>query len=420
MAAIYYKRLFEVRILLEYYLRDNIHQDVFAPANPALESLLAQRVDHQQYNIWHVLTIVPLQTTGSLFEGRAIRLIPTPAGFFVGLKVTPRDNKFVPFISLDPDIRFHFAITAKNPLLRNITNYPLRSSVPAIYYFSNSNEAGNQRFPFLSLPVAPFKAGKTYAMGELAVVGGNLKEALVRTASATASRWRALDAEGLANEGDRILLPKQFEYIFDPESNVSTADIALTTADGTIIKQMSFSSSSGLNRLSLDFNMNNSGEISDGLYQLAVTGDGGYLEERKVYLSNSLYRAGSFGLIDIKPGEADFRLLEADGSLRTPVPVFEIRLKSRSTYWRYISSKGKKLKVTDKTDPYLTVTGGALQASVPRPLTFMPVEFRRNDPAIERVFLPNPPTVSFKPEADGRVYSDIYLDPIKGLIEEDV
>lgn len=421
MAAIYYKRLFEVRILLEYYLQDNANQEVFAAGNPALEGLIARRLSHRQYDIRKELSIAPAPASENLFRSRYLRFIPTATGFFVGLRVSPQGNAFRPFVPMEEDVRFQFSLTSRNPLVRNITNYPFRSSLPAIYYFSNTNDDNNQSFPFLSVPVSGFQAGKTYAMGELAVIGGKQKEALRRTSSSTASHWRDLNAAGLAHEGDRILLPGQFDYQFDPLSGVNTADFSLQQTDGTVVKQLTISDAQGLERVRLDFSRNDAGEIAEGRYQLLVNGNGGFQEKRQLYLSSTRYGAGNFGLINISPGAGDFRLLEADGSLRAPAPVFEIRFKSRSAYWRYKSSQGKKLKLTPKTVPYLNaIGGGVLQSKLPRPLSFMPLEFSIAGDPTEAVLLPAPTQASFRPEPDGRVYSDIYLSPIKGLIEEDV
>ena len=104
--------------------------------------------------------------------------------------------------------------------------------------------------------------------------------------------------------------------------------------------------------------------------------------------------------------------------MKVPHPVFEVRLKSRITYWRYKSETGKTLATTPKTSPYLSAENGALRSISPLPMLSNPIEFRDANPATPRVFLPNPPDNSLRIENNGLFYSDIYLSKIKDLITE--
>lgn len=422
MATIYYKKLFEVRILHEYYLMNHHHQEFFALNELQRNAILQQRLLNKQYDIWKDVTIAPAEESKRLFQGHHIRFIQQPTGFFIGIRVKPAGNQFIPYIPLDESIHFTFTIDIKNPYFRNITNDGLSNTIPGIYYFDNANAEGNKTFPALSTPVAAYQPDRQYAMGALAVIGGELMEALESTHTPDPSRWKKLNASGLVHEGEKILLPKQFLYRFDRKKNVTTVEFILKTSDGADVKQISFTQPERLEQIPLNFLAADADatDIPNGFYTLEVTGDDNFQEQRKVYLNDVVYNSRYLGVIDIGQNNTDFKLWEADGSLQSPAPIFEIRLKSRSTYWRYLSGEGKKFKVTTKTSPYLTAVQGALLCKAPLPFSFTPIEFHNNDPAIESVFLPNPSDITFRPEEDGRVYANIYLSPIKDLIAEDV
>jgi hypothetical protein len=114
--------------------------------------------------------------------------------------------------------------------------------------------------------------------------------------------------------------------------------------------------------------------IPDDLYRLEVSSDI-FSETKNIYLSDDLYRRTNIAAIVIESGidDPEFKVLNNDGTLVTkkkadgstdPHPVFEIRFKRRSTYWRYRSDSGDSLKTTVKTAPFWTrITGILLQKS---------------------------------------------------------
>jgi hypothetical protein len=162
--------------------------------------------------------------------------------------------------------------------------------------------------------------------------------------------------------------------------------------------------------------------VEEGYYDLEITGDGGFSDSHRIYLQTMPLSANLFGMVvmDLAEPHAQFGLLDGGGALKNPYPVFEIRLKSRITYWRYRSSEGKILSTTPKSAPFLTASAGQLVSVNPRSMTASPSEFQVDDPNTpnvnERIFLPNPNSVSLRQEADGRIYSDVFVPKIKDLI----
>ena len=425
MQAIYYKRLFEVQLLHEYYLANNDGPAYFALPEAERKSLLQKKLFSNQYDIWQDLSIEPSEETKKLLVNRHLRFIKVKTGFFLGIKVKPFDNKFFPFISPDGIGSFSFHIRTKNIYFKNFTNLRLKSNLPANYYFSNAHNEGNQVFPSLTLPVATFKTGRFYELGEVAQIGPDVMEALNKTDNALPADWRKIDAVGFAHEGDKMLLPMKFDYVFAKDKYIKQADFTLKSPTAATLKTISISSTEKLEKVMLDFTMDDSSppkEMMKGKYILEVVGENDYQDVKSVYLNQDLYRPQEFGVIEIKTlgDNPQYSLLSPDGSIKAPFPIFEIRLKSRITYWRYRSDIGARFKVLPKTATFLKGENGALRSLKPFSLMTMPMEFRDDDPTIPRVFLPNPSGHSLRIEDDGLVYSDIYTSTIKDLIAEDL
>ena len=106
-----------------------------------------------------------------------------------------------------------------------------------------------------------------------------------------------------------------------------------------------------------------------------------------------------------------------NGATTVPHPVFEIRLKSRKTIWRYVSRSGKKLSPTALSLPYLDELAGVLYSKSIRPLLASPINFESENPIIDTIFLPNPASNSIQSDEAG-FYSNIYVSKIKSLINE--
>jgi hypothetical protein len=435
MATIHYKRLFEVRILHDYFLARPDLTSIYAlNANDKLE-FLNRRILNNQYMIWNYLDLIPSEETRNVMANYHIRLALLPAGFMVGIQVRPQLNgageeKYLPFIPIDDSIRLGFNLEVKSTDFKNITNLKINHSDPAHYYFSNSNEDNSKIFPSLSLPVKDFQTGNIYETGELAILGGILREAREETSSPAPAFWRPVEGSGLASEQDRIVLPKLFSYRFPVP--VNAAEFSLKKSDGSLVKSSSVSGTGTFRSTSLNFRQTTPGSgespenIPDDLYRLEVSTDM-FNETRNIYMSDDLYRRTNIAAIVIESGidDPEFKVLNNDGTLVTkkkadgsidPHPVFEIRFKRRSTYWRYRSDSGESLKTTVKTALFLDEDNGHLVTKELRPLSFYATRFE--DPAAPAdpgFHLPVPGATSITREMK-RLFSDVYVSPVKGLI----
>lgn len=433
MSTILYKRLFEARILHDYFLSKADLTSYYTLNENDKDEFLNSRITREQYNTGNYIEVVPSATTQTIFDNYRIRMAPTPSGFIVGVKVKLQLNdageeKYLPTMALNDDLKLGFHLRIKDSDFNTYTNLKIRQPAPTRYFFSNTNADGVKAFPSLSLPPADFQAGKTYEPAELAVVNGALQEALEETSNDDAAVWKPVAGNGFANEHDRMLLPKFFPYTF-PEV-AAAAEFTLKEQDGTDIKKIAANDIKAFQTLYLDFRQTSPApgdepkDIDDGHYLLEISGDSS-TETVLVYLSDELYRRTDAGAMVVKTNVTDsnFRVLDDDGTLITRKktdgtfvqhPVFEIRFKRRGTYWRYRSDSGGNLKATTDTQPFLDEVGSDLITKDLRPLTFYPTFFA-NSPQPD-IYLPNPERDSVKKEAK-KYFSEMYVSPIKGLIE---
>jgi len=434
MNTILYKRLFEVRILHDYYLSKADLTSFYELNDNEKAEFLNLSIFQNEYDVQNYLEIIPSDSTQTLFRNFHLRMAISPSGFMVGVKVKTQMNEageeeYLPTILTPADtLRLGFQLRIKDPDFNTYTNLKIRQSAPASYFFSNTNTEEEKVFPSLSLPVAEYDADTTYESGEMAIVGDILKEALEETNSDSDAVWRAVDGGVFANEQDHILLPKVFPYTLSEASDAT--EFTLKELDGSDVKKVTFNTTGKSQTLSLDFRQSaltaddEPEDIIDGHYLLEISTDSS-TKTVPVYLSAELYRRANAGALVIKTDvtDPDFRVMNDDGTLITRKkadgtfvshPVFEIRFKRRSTYWRYRSDSGGSLKAISDTTQFLDKESGYLVTKNLRPLTYFPTIFKNSNQA--DVFLPNPNKRSVKKEAK-KYFSDTYVSPINGLIE---
>lgn len=353
MSTTIYKKLFEVRILHDYFLGEGNLQ-------------LLPALDAGRYRVGSFLEIAPTPAATELMKGQRMRMVATPLGFFVGLEVRQEDagtDRFYrPFIALGDEVPLTFYIRPTNGLFGNYTNLPLDTHVPAICYFSNTKarKASNNDLLLSQPPPAIEVGNNSYVMGELLASGAAVKEIIVKRDNS--QELREVDSEGVVNRSDKGLLPKKF--VFDFRRDAAGAAEFKLSKDGIPVKNISKTQADQARYASLDFEKqaDNQSDIPDGEYDLEVSSPG-FSFKKKVLLNDKLYNKRWLGVLDIRPksgtASPDLDLLDSQGRLKAriengikkPHPVFELRFLSRKTFWRY--SAKQEIGDADFPDTFL-------------------------------------------------------------------
>jgi hypothetical protein len=436
-----YYRIFAVKLIHEYFLLYDNNLTYFDLTTNDQKQKLEQRLLLGQYKVMDDLLIEPTDECAKILRNYRLKMVQTPTGMFVACigktKRLPDNSEILaPEIPLKHNLELTFRIRIQNPNFRSYTSLPFRSPTTGLYFFSNdsANASGNG-FASLSKPVSAFQTNTNYLPGDLAFHGNSLKEATANTDSA--SFWEDTEGAGYVNENDRRLFPKTFMYYPKAEELnnpiVFTLKDALSNAD---IKKI-LVEKPALTGVRVDFSMVNSKgtdvPLSNGRYKLEI-GNNVETIEKEVYLFSE-FSQGDFGLISIRIGESDaaYKIIQDDGSLIQPYPEFQIRLRSRKTYWRYQAKQpDKKLEPkgtasffnddqnnsTQNLNPYkLLIT------KRPQKLSNLPIQIMDNTGALEIFPQPGPSPLKTNrienlapTEPPGRIYSDVYISTVNGKI----
>lgn len=330
-----YRRLAVVNMLHSFYL-DKEGSTYYSLLPEEQEFRLADLLMDNRYNLMDHVSITPTPSTEKLLRGQRIVYRQTSTGLVLGIASVPGSNgALTTAVPVSKHLRLQFEIRLKNAALLSRSNLRINPVFPACYYFTNDDITVGKSFPSLSVAVQEFADGRVYEMGEMAVVNGNVSQAITRTNSAVAG-WITTDDFHSINEYDRILLPMQFPYMFD-QQGTTTADFTLMKGADEV-KVLSFQDADGLQEVTPDFT-----GVADGIYTLKIAGDNNYNRSYTVYLHATLYQRDVWGVLDLvmHPDDPAFRLVEDDGLLIMPsAPVFELRFANRATYWKYYLQKG--------------------------------------------------------------------------------
>ncbi|MBK8565161.1 MAG: hypothetical protein IPN76_17930 [Saprospiraceae bacterium] len=211
-----YFRLFEVRLLHEYYLlgEDGVSFYDLSPADRV--AMLEKRLLSGQYKLMDDILIVPTKDTKELLDKRRLRLVQNFTGFAVvgrGESATLSDGTpaIKPMVALDENLELLFRISIKEPKFKNYTSLPLRRPQEGGYYFANSaSNVKGTGFLSMSQSVPDFIPGTDYSAGDLARFAGVLREANAMTNSN--ANWDNIESDGYVNESDRLVLNHIFRY----------------------------------------------------------------------------------------------------------------------------------------------------------------------------------------------------------------
>lgn len=428
MISIIYKKIFEVRILHDYFLstKDNAYFSSALSDQDRSTRLL------QKYNfdLDKVLQITPTSSCVTTMKNHRLRFIKTKLGFFVAQEVERIIQNsgaifYKPVLPLEASSGLSFDIRALNSYFQNFSGIPIKKAISSIYYFSNAAVGGAKTYPVLSLPVPDFDSSQVYEMGELAVRGGQLNLANITTSDDDPVHWQNIEDFGFVNRTDCLLVPHKFRFLL-PADNLPTAITAtLFELGGTVVKTIDVLVNGG-NLLSLGFCKNPLDDcVEEGWYDLEIKDqDDNMLFFKRILLSEVLYKPSNLGVIEIFPStDTTFRLLDADGFILHRInadeskeshPIFEIRFRSRNTYWRYKSKDAFSPTDIAATDSVLDIapdTGETVLVATNSETLIEGV-----NKLLGGLSLPNPNPSTMKYESDGKIYSDIYISSINRFL----
>jgi hypothetical protein len=314
-------------------------------------------------------------------------------------------------------VKLDFILDVKNPYFKNYTSLPLQGQLPQNYYFTNAANAvadASAAFQSLSQPVATLQTDKSYEPGDLVQFGSGLREATIDAGGQTV--WEPVKSSGFCNESDRILLPKVFTYPLATAPPTLRVELSLQTRNGVELKKITGKSEKPITAVRADFAAVDPGKpIPDGLYNLNITTNNG-TAQHLVYLSDA-YRRKAVGLIQLNLGQpAPQAQILDNGLMQQPHPVFEIRFRSRSTFWRYLPLFfGKKLKPETQLESFFRAAGNGLVTVRSHRLTFLPT-VEDSDGKIGELPQPTPAALR-RLSDDPRWYSDVSVVQVKDKIK---
>jgi hypothetical protein len=437
-----YNILFEVKVLHEYYLTDPDNTSVFQDAQQVDRlAWLDKRYKSDQPAGSDDLRFVLPSCLSNAFRNQDIRLLPSLSGFQVAVRVkgtlqSDGSTLYAPAIPLAGSFNMLVLIQQASGEFGLLTNGRLARPVQSLYYFSNADLGQAKTAPVLSQPISPQVSGYAYEQGELSASGADIELCYY---TGTTQKFETVPGNGFVNENDRLVVGREFDYTFQPSDNVTTAQFVLKDQTGNTVRTFSTSGAAALDTVELNFDdASNTALIplvtlpgaaaTDALlYSLEVTGNGGYSKTISLIfydVASDLLSTWGIVQLQVSVPNAAMSLLDGNGNLYTPVlaapdkttspyPVFEIRCKSRYTFWRYTSDDPtKQLNApTSSIAAFLTGGPGSLTTIYPVPGTYLPYFFSQNPTATPPTFtyLPNPePNTAV--EVDGnQLFSNIWV-----------
>ncbi|HXO77772.1 MAG TPA: hypothetical protein VN824_21105, partial [Puia sp.] len=296
-------------------------------------------------------------------------------------------------------------------------NRRLHPAFDGIYYLSNGSTTGVKTFPFLTNAIAAQSATASYEQGELSQSAGVVSAFYIDGGGT--KKFANIVGKNFLNEADRILVSPSFQYYFTPADNVKNAVFTLTDKTNQTIYSNTVAGTVPLQAVLLRVNESKINTLpatvtEDAVvYTLTITGDGGYNKSFKlVFLQNILSGFNAWGLINIinQPGSPNYNLIDnkgllvsrynTDGTVAIAPPVFEIWIRSRFSFWRYINDQGKLLK--DSYPAVLKLTGNNLVTLAPQSHTYAPTPVQAQKLPNPKVFYP------VKPEGQ-QIFADIIV-----------
>ena len=425
-----YKTLFEVKLMHEFFLTGKDGKTVFTLSNQTdrINFLLDQYAqDRPAINAGLKFEFPPdLETK---YNSYYLKLLSTYSGFKIAVRVNQNilpDNSLVyePLVPLPDDFNIYVQLTKKSNIIESYTHSGINNPFPSVYIFSNENISGSKTFPFLTNDISAFDPGHSYTQGDLASYGVNDIREYYK--DAVGDQWETIAGNAFANGNDRLLVPLKFYYSFINTTNMANAAFVLKDKNGNSIKTITVKNEDFIQKTLIDFSdvadvisMPESFLYHDIIFSLEVSGSNGYLKSHNLIFSDVLFSRENWGLINIKTKatNSSFNLLANDGFLikrKIPpgiwneAPIFEIPIKSRFPYWRFINDKGRELKLAPGLTDYLFKEDRILLSKRPRSVS-VSYFLLQKEGSTDTIYVPNPLNYDLKKDSKERLCFDIMV-----------
>lgn len=297
------QRLFEVRVLHHYWLDDG--KTVFDQLPPE-----AQYGRLATYDMRRFLDVRPTDATERLLRGLGCIFVKSPTGFVVGC---PRGAV------LPSDAVFKFMLTVKDGGLFNYTALTLMSRKVYDIYYGPENTAYRYKE---NVPLLSNLSGATRD-----IPPGNKLLFLSREIPPLASTDKI---EAIVKSGSAL------EQLISDDHSVAPQQLDADAGKLPVYL--------------------NQGDIPDIVPPAGLTG----APPQGIRLEDGITE-DVFGLISIAATAPDsaFSFVDGAGKAKTPYPVYQVRIKNRSSYWTYLDKATGAVKTTESVPLPLTCFGNA-------------------------------------------------------------
>jgi hypothetical protein len=438
-----YKILFEVKILHEYYLTNPDQTSVFQDAKQADRlTWLSNRFAKDQPVLSDDVQFQLPSCMTRLFKNQKMILLKSFSGFQVAIQVNeiPQSGgtfEYAPAVPLPANCNMLILVRQQVGQFGRLTNSRMQRPVQSLYYFSNEKLTTPKTAPVLSTAISAQSSTYTYEQGELSANGSTIDTCYY---AGTTPTFTPVAGNGFANENDRLIVGPDFEYTFQASDGVTTAQFTLKDASGNTIRTIPAAATDLLDSVELDFSdlvyasppglvTLPKAKASDPLlYTLEVTGNNSYARTLNlIFYENpaELYSAWALIQFQVSVSNPEFNLLDANGylittpALPTPdaaatnYPIFEIRCKSRYTFWRYYpASPNETLNAPGAAlSPFLQTSTQSLTTITPVPATYLPYFFSTDPTATTPswTYLPNPDPATIIEVDSNQLFSNIWV-----------
>ena len=436
-----YKILFEVKILHEYFLTNPDQTSVFQDATQTARlAWLSNRFAKEQPVLSADVNFQLPPCMTSLFKNQKLILLRSLAGFQVAIQVNEVQSggtvSYAPAVPLPANCNMLILMRQQVGQFGRLTNSRMQRPIPSLYYFSNEKLTSAKTAPVLSTAISAQSSSYTYEQGELSAEGSTIYTCYY---TGTTPAFPPVAGNGFANENDRLIVGPQFDYTFEASDNVTTAQFILKDSSGNTIRTTPAAATLPLDSVELNYSdllyasppgllSLPKAKASDPLlYTLDVTGNNGYTRSLNlIFYEQPAELRSTWAVIQIQTSVSnpEFNLLDTNGYLIQPTlpppdaaagtyPIFEIRCKSRYTFWRYYpASPNETLNPPAAALTSFLQTGTqSLTTLTPVPSTWLPWFFSTDPTAATPTwtYLPNPDPSTIIEVDSNQLFSNIWV-----------